>query len=83
MEPKGSLPYSQGPATCPYPEPDQSGLCPPPNLSKIHFNIVLPSNAWVFQVVSFPQVSPLKPSLHLSSPPYVPHVQPISVFLTW
>jgi hypothetical protein len=37
----------------------------------------------VFQVVSFPQVSPLKPSKHLSSPPYVPHVLPISVFLTW
>jgi len=24
MEPEGSLPYSQKPATCPYPEPDQS-----------------------------------------------------------
>jgi hypothetical protein len=30
-------------ATCPYPEPDQSSLRPPPNLSKIHFNIILPS----------------------------------------
>jgi hypothetical protein len=27
---------------------------------------------------SFPQVSPLKPCMHLSSPPYVPHVLPIS-----
>jgi hypothetical protein len=34
-------------------------------------------------VVSFPQVSPLKPCMHLSSPPYVPHVPPISVFMTW
>jgi hypothetical protein len=34
-------------------------------------------------VVSFPQVSPLKLCMHLSSPPYVPHVLPISVFLTW
>jgi hypothetical protein len=34
-------------------------------------------------VVSFPQVSSLKPCMHLSSPPYVPHVLPISVFLTW
>jgi hypothetical protein len=42
MEPEGSSPYSQLP-TCPYPEPDQSSLCPPPNLSKIHFNIILPS----------------------------------------
>jgi hypothetical protein len=24
MEPKGSLPHSQAPAICPYPEPDQS-----------------------------------------------------------
>jgi hypothetical protein len=29
-------------------------------------------------MVSFPQVSPLKPCMHLSSPPYVPHVLPIS-----
>jgi hypothetical protein len=55
---------------------------PPSNLSKIHFNII-PIYAWVFQVVSFPQVSPLKPCMHLSSPPYVPHVLPISVFFTW
>jgi hypothetical protein len=34
-------------------------------------------------VVSFRQVSPLKPRMHLSSRPYVPHVLPISVFLTW
>ena len=55
---------------------------PPSNLSKIHFNSILPIYAWVFQVVSFPQVSPLKPCMHLSSSPYVPHVLPISVFLT-
>jgi hypothetical protein len=28
MEPEGSLPHSQVPATCLYPEPDQSGLYP-------------------------------------------------------
>jgi hypothetical protein len=43
MEPEGSSPYTQEPATCPYPEPDQSSLRSPPNLSKIHFNIILPS----------------------------------------
>jgi hypothetical protein len=43
MEPEGSSPYTQQPAICPYPKPDQSSLCPPTNLSKIHFNIILPS----------------------------------------
>jgi hypothetical protein len=44
MEPEGSSPYTQEPATCPYSEPDQSSLRPPPpKLSKIHFNIILPS----------------------------------------
>jgi hypothetical protein len=43
MEPEGSSPYTQEPATCPYPEPDQLSLRPPPNLSKFHFNIILPS----------------------------------------
>jgi len=28
MEPECSLPHSQVPATCPYPEPDQSSPCP-------------------------------------------------------
>jgi hypothetical protein len=28
METKGSLPHSQQPATCSYPEPDESSLCP-------------------------------------------------------
>jgi hypothetical protein len=26
MEPQGSSPYTQEPATCPYPEPDQPSL---------------------------------------------------------
>jgi hypothetical protein len=29
MEPEGSSPYTQEPAICPYPEPDQSSLRPP------------------------------------------------------
>jgi len=28
MEPEGSLPHSQVPATCPYPEPDRSSPYP-------------------------------------------------------
>ena len=45
MEPESSLPYSQVPATSPYPEPTLSS---PHNLShflKIHLNIILPSTA--------------------------------------
>jgi hypothetical protein len=41
MEPEGSLLHSQKPATCPYPEPDQSSPCPPYHVLKIHFNIIL------------------------------------------
>jgi hypothetical protein len=43
MDPEGSLPHLQKPATRPYPEPDWSSPCPPSNLSKVHFNIILPS----------------------------------------
>jgi hypothetical protein len=43
MEPGGSLPHSQEPATCPYPEPAQFSPCPPSHVLKIHFNIIRPS----------------------------------------
>ena len=43
MEPEGSLPHSQKPATCPYPEPAGSSPCPPPShFLKIQLNIILP-----------------------------------------
>jgi hypothetical protein len=32
MEPEGSLPYLQQPATCPYPEPDQTLHAPIPTI---------------------------------------------------
>jgi len=41
MEPKGSLPHSQVPHTCPYPEPVR--LNPHPHILKIHLNVILPS----------------------------------------
>ena len=43
MENGSSLPQSQHPATCNYPEPDRSIPRPPSQLLKIHFNITLPS----------------------------------------
>ena len=42
MEPEGSLLRLQVPATCTYPESDQSIWCPPPShFLKIHLNIIL------------------------------------------
>ena len=43
MEPEGSLPHSQEPASCPYSESDQSSSCTPSHFLKIHINIILPS----------------------------------------
>ena len=49
MEPEGSSPLSQEQATCPFPEPDQSSLCPPSHFPKIilvissHLHVGLPS----------------------------------------
>jgi len=42
MEPEGSLPHSQAPASCPYTKPDQSSSCPQSHFFKIHFNNILP-----------------------------------------
>jgi hypothetical protein len=41
MEPEGSLPHSQVPATCPYPE--DPAHTPTPLFLKIHLNIIFPS----------------------------------------
>jgi hypothetical protein len=44
MEPEGSLPYSQEPSTCHYPEPDQSNLYHPTILILFnHLRFGLPS----------------------------------------
>jgi hypothetical protein len=56
MEPEGSLPYSQQPATRPYPVPDEYVQCPP-TILKIHLNIILPSmptsSKWPSSTFSF------------------------------
>jgi len=43
---------------------------PTSHFLKIHLNIILSIYAWVSQLVSFPQVSPPKPCILLSSHPY-------------
>ena len=42
-----------------------------------------PIYAWIFQVVSLPEVSPSKPCIRLSPPPYALHAPPISFFSIW
>ena len=60
MEAESSLPHSQVPATCPYPEPDQSSPCPHPISWKSililfsHLRLGLPSGL-------FPSDFPAKP----------------------
>jgi hypothetical protein len=70
MEPDSSLACPQEPATRPYPKPDQSSLCPPSYLFKIHFNIILP-------FTPFPHISLPRPCVHVSSQPNVPHTTPL------
>ena len=73
MEPKASLPHSQQPVLYPYPEPDRSSPCPHPSSQRsiLYYSLTY---AWVFHVVSFPQVSSPKPCMRLSFPHtcYVP-----------
>jgi len=77
MDPKGSLPHSQQPATCPYP----SSPCPPHPTSwrfililSSHLCLGLPSG--LFSLHSLP-----KPFMHLFSPSYMPCAPPISIVL--
>ena len=66
MEPKRSLPQSQVPATCPYPEPDRWSPCLPSHFLKIHSNIILPSMPgsckWLFPS-GFPTITLYTPFL--------------------
>ena len=64
--PEGSLPHSQVPKTCRYPESDRSS--PPTHFLKIYLNIILPSKPgslkWSLSL-RFPHQDPIHP---LSSP---------------
>ena len=69
MEPEGSFPHSQVPATCPYPEPPRSSPYPHIPLPEDPPSYYPPIYAWVSQVVTFPQVSPPKTCIRLSPIP--------------
>jgi len=67
MEPEVSLPYTQEPFPCPYPEPDQSSPWAASHFLNIHFNIILPftSGSYRFSLsLGFPHQ---KPRMLLSS----------------
>ena len=69
MEPEGSLPHSQQPATCPCPEPDPSSPRTPSHFSTTHFNIILsfvPGSSKWSPSLRFPHQSPVctSPLIH-------------------
>jgi hypothetical protein len=78
MQPQDSLPHSQVPATCPYPEPARSNPYPHITLSEDPSLYYPPIYAWVSQAVSFHKISPPKPSIRLPSPPFARHFPLIS-----
>ena len=84
MKPNGLSPHYQGPpATCPHPETDQFSPCLfIILLSKIHFNIILPSTPRSFMwSLSLRSPHKKKTCMHLSCPPYVPNPAPRPMLL--
>ena len=67
MKPKRSLPHSQAPETCTYPEPAPSSPYPHISRSEMHL-IIIPHLLLVSQLLDFPQVFPPKPCIRLSFP---------------
>jgi hypothetical protein len=61
MEPEGSLLCLQVPPPAPFLSQISPVHALPSHLLNIHLNVIYPSNAWVFRMASFPQVSPPKP----------------------
>jgi len=84
METEVSLPYSQEPATNPYPEPDASSLhlTSPRCFPKIHSNIIFSfmprSSEWLL-----PSGFPTKILYAFLTFPCILHVSLISLCLVW
>jgi len=76
MEAEGSLPHSQGPAILTQINPVHA----PIPILKNHFNIIAPSTAESSKLSLSLRSPQPKPCLHLTYPPYVLHVPPISFF---
>jgi hypothetical protein len=70
MEPEGSLPQSQMPATCPYPEPDQS------QLTEVNLNIIIPSTPGLPIGLFLLRFHHQKACIRLSFPPHLLHASP-------
>ena len=68
-ETEGSLPHSQVPAACPYPEPHRSRPCPLIPVPEDPSELYPPIYVCVFQVVTFPSSFPPYPFIQLFSPP--------------
>ena len=68
MEHKRLLPQPQVPTICPCPDPDQCSLCLHTSLSEDPSQYYPSIYILVFQMESFPEVSPPKSCMHLSSP---------------
>ena len=86
MEPEGSLPNSQEPISCPYPEPDQSNPCPQCHFLKTHFNIKPPHLCLGLPRGLFPTGFPTK-TLYTPLPSHISSTCPAHLILldlvTW
>ena len=84
-EPEDSSPHSQVHTACSYPELARSSPYPQIPLPLDPSSYYPSIYTWIFQVVSFPQLTPSKPCIGLSSPSYPLRVPPIlsfSIFIT-
>jgi hypothetical protein len=83
MDPEDSIPHSQNPTTCPYPEPDKYSPYPHIPLSEGPFLMLSSDLRLGFPSGLFPSGFLTKTLYALLLSPYVLHAPPISFFLIW